>query len=43
MTRTFQLADVIELMADTVPDREALVTDTRSITYGERHELSGMG
>ena len=38
MTRTFQLADVIELMADTVPDREALVTDTRSITYGELDE-----
>lgn len=33
--RSFQLADVLEVMADALPDRVALVTETHSLTYAQ--------
>lgn len=37
---TFNLADLFELVADAVPDREALVAGTRRLTYRELEERS---
>lgn len=36
--RTYQLADLLELMADTVGDREAVVTEDRTLTFAELDE-----
>jgi len=35
MPRTFNLADLFEIVADTVPDRDAIVAGERRITYRE--------
>ena len=51
MPRAFQLADLFEIVADTVPDRLALVAGDRRVTYGEldgratrlAHVLAGRG
>ncbi len=36
--RHFQLADVFEIVADAIPDRPALITDDRELTYRELDE-----
>ncbi len=49
--RTFNMADVWEMAADAVPEREALVVGARRLTYAEledranrlAHHLSGLG
>ena len=38
MPRAFQLADLFEIVADTVPERLALVAGDRRLTYGELDE-----
>ncbi|MFB3061650.1 MAG: AMP-binding protein, partial [Candidatus Binatia bacterium] len=32
---TYNLADLFETVADTVPDREAIITEDRRLTFGE--------
>jgi acyl-CoA synthetase (AMP-forming)/AMP-acid ligase II len=38
--RTYQLADVLELMADVVGEREAVVTEDRTLTFSQLDERS---
>ncbi len=51
MTRAVNLADLFEIIADAIPDRPALITEARALTYAELDDritrlanaLAGMG